>query len=133
VHLGRGYCDLRPLGTGSGCYKYQVGDRPFFIRKYRETLKQIDKPKTGGTLFRHSSKKEWSLPQTHERHFLKFPIEIQDQILKKVLTEAPPKSLQPSVISCNWITCLNKPHVGSGTAFDHNRPSTECSIIRGII
>lgn len=42
-----------------------------------------------------------------------------------MLTEAPPKSLQPSVISCNWVTCWNKPHVASGTSFDHIRPSTQ--------
>jgi len=52
-------------------------------------------------------------------------LEIQDQILTKVLTEAPPKSLQPSVISCNWLTCWNKPHVASGTSFHHNRPGTQ--------
>ena len=61
-------------GTGPGYYKHQVGDRLFFIRRYKETLKQIDRPKTDGALFRHPSEKEWSLPQTHERHFLNFPI-----------------------------------------------------------
>ncbi|PMD25805.1 hypothetical protein NA56DRAFT_744819 [Hyaloscypha hepaticicola] len=112
-------------GTGPGYYKYPVGDRLFFIPKYKETLKQIDRPKTEGVLFRHPSEKGWSLPETYKRHFLKFPIEIQDQILNKVLTEAPPKSLQPSVISCNWVTCWNKPHLASGTSFDHIRPSTQ--------
>ena len=37
-------------------------------------MKQIDRPKTDGALFRHPSEKEWSLPEMHERHFLKFPI-----------------------------------------------------------
>jgi len=29
------------------------------------------------------------------------------------------------VISCNWVTCWNKPHVASGTSFDRNRTSTQ--------
>jgi hypothetical protein len=61
-------------GTGPGYYKHQVGGRLFFIRKYKETLKQVDRPKTNAALFRHPSEKGWNLSEVHKRHFLKFLI-----------------------------------------------------------
>jgi hypothetical protein len=53
--------------------KHQVDDRIFYVRKYKETLTQIDRPKPAGALIAHPSESGWRLPRTHKRHFLNFP------------------------------------------------------------
>ncbi|KAN0106129.1 hypothetical protein V8E51_009005 [Hyaloscypha variabilis] len=98
--------------------KHQVDDRIFYVRKYKETLTQIDRPKPAGALIAHPSESGWRLPRTHKRHFLNFPAEIQHQILEEVLTAPHPESVQPSVISSNWGTKWNTPHFALGTWSD---------------
>ena len=54
--------------------RYHNG-RIYFVRPYRSTLAQIDRPKKPDitALVVHPSEVGWNLPKTHQRHLLKFP------------------------------------------------------------
>jgi hypothetical protein len=64
---------FKSRSRGAGYFKHQVGNMVFYIRKYKETMKQIDRPKANSALFAHPSERGWKLPRTHKRHFLNFP------------------------------------------------------------
>ncbi|EKD16765.1 hypothetical protein MBM_05234 [Drepanopeziza brunnea f. sp. 'multigermtubi' MB_m1] len=86
-------------------------NRHFYLRRYKKTLKQIDKPKAGGEIFAHCSEHQWNLPVGHERHVLSFPREILHLILEYSLTLKPERlCLQPMMITCNWKREWNEEH-----------------------
>ncbi|KAJ8063251.1 hypothetical protein OCU04_008482 [Sclerotinia nivalis] len=96
------------------CYSWYSGcvddrNRKYCIDPHRQTLKQIDHTSKNRRAFmrgiRHKSEGEWRLPETHGRHFSKFPREIIDNILSNLL-QVSDAALAPLVVTSNWKKCF---------------------------
>ncbi|CAD6446950.1 d62c87d5-fc19-4d45-87fd-70710b29c00b [Sclerotinia trifoliorum] len=97
-------------------YKERIDDqhRKYCIAPHRHALKDIDHTSKNRRAFtrgtRHRSEGEWCLPETHGRHFSKFPPEIIDNILSNLL-EISDGALAPVVATSNWKKCFTgSPH-----------------------
>jgi hypothetical protein len=60
-------------GIGRAHVQCTVGARHFFVRKYKATMKKIDRPKPNAALFAHPSEPGWNVSRNHRRHFFNFP------------------------------------------------------------
>ncbi|KAF4633912.1 hypothetical protein G7Y89_g4206 [Cudoniella acicularis] len=83
--------------------------RLFMLRN--PTLKNIDRPRwyEDRMVVAHQSEKRWRLPKSHNRHFSKFPQEIQDLIFEFALTTPKPNAICTSMVRCNWKRTFSEP------------------------
>ncbi|KAF7950558.1 hypothetical protein EAE96_007840 [Botrytis aclada] len=95
--------------------------RKYCVDPRGRTLKEVDHTSKNGRAFmkdtQHKSEKGWHLPQSHDRHFSKFPREIIDKILGH-LVQIMDGRLVPKIATINW----KKEFTGS----PHHKSSQQC-------
>ncbi|TGO14178.1 hypothetical protein BTUL_0057g00450 [Botrytis tulipae] len=79
--------------------------RKYLVDPRGQTLKEIDHTSKNRRAFmkdtQHKSEEGWHLPQSHDRHFSKFPQEIIDKILGH-LVQIADTALMPQIATTNW-------------------------------
>ncbi|KAF7891561.1 hypothetical protein EAF00_007863 [Botryotinia globosa] len=88
-------------------FKEHLDDRrrKYLVDPRGRTLKEIDHTSKNHRAFmkdtQHNSEEGWHLPQSHDRHFSKFPQEIIDKILGH-LVQIADAALMPQIATTNW-------------------------------